>query len=284
MGKYSEIKNLEISFPAPKVLLVQFNKPHKINAVNSDTWREYGKVFETAAKDPNVNAIVLAGKGHKGFCAGLDLKDEKGFQEISGEGPDSSQKVDVSRRAIYTRNTIREFQRAIKASYDCPKPVIGIAHGVSFGLAIDVLSNVDIRYAVSDVQFSVREIIIGMAADIGSLQQLPRIVGNQSWVRDIVYTGRIFNADEALKQGFVSEVFATLDEALEHSIKLAKQMADYSPVALQGAKESLNYAMEHSLDEGLDQIANYNAYALQHDFMVGIKGTLAKKKPTYSKL
>lgn len=280
MEKYSEIKELAISFAAPSVLLIEFNKPQKINAVNSKTWRDYGKVFTIAARDPNVNAIVLAGKGPKGFCAGLDLKDEEGFSEISGGGSN----IEPSRKAIYMHRHIREFQNAIKASYDCPKPVIGVAHGISLGLAIDVLTNVDIRLASKDTQFSVREIVIGMAADIGTLQQLPRVVGNQSWVRELVYTGRFFSAAEALQQGLVSHVYDTKEETLAEAIKLAKQLASYSPVALQGAKESLNFAMEHTLDEGLNQIANYNSTALQTDFFTGIQATLAKKQPKYHKL
>ncbi|VVT44506.1 uncharacterized protein SAPINGB_P000439 [Magnusiomyces paraingens] len=277
-SKYAQISQLAVSFAAPQVLLVEFNKPHKINAVDAKTWRDYARIFAIASTDPDVNAIVVAGQGERGFCAGLDLKDTEGFNEISGQA------TEPSRKAIKSRAHIREFQEAIKSAYDCPKPVIGVAHGISIGLAMDILTNVDIRLAAADTKFSVREIAIGMAADIGTLQQLPRLVGSHSWVREIVFTGRFFGADEALKQGLVSYVYPTAAAAKEAAIKLATQLAQYSPVGLQGAKESLNYAAEHTLEDGLKQIAAYNSFALQTDFYEGISATLEKRKARYEKL
>lgn len=275
MSAYAQFSQLAVSTPAPGVLLVEFNKPHKINAVNTATWRDYARVFARAATDPDVNAIVVAGRGERGFCAGLDLQDTQALTD---------QETEPSRRALYLRAHIREFQEAIRAAYDCPKPVIGVAHGVSLGLAMDILTNVDIRIAAADTRFSVREMAIGMAADIGTLQQLPRVVSSQSWVREIVYTGRFFGADEALRHGLVSYVYPSAEEAKAKAIDLAAELAQSSPVAMQGAKEALNFAAEHTLDDGLKQIANYNMVALQTDMPLGIKATLSKTKPKYEKL
>lgn len=273
--KYSQFNELSVSFAAPRVLHVQFNKPKKLNAVGEKTWRQYRKVFETAGNDPNVAAIIVSGQG-RAFCSGLDLTDAGSVMGMED--------LDASRRAIRLKPFIKDFQQAIKAAYDIKKPVIGVAHGVSYGLAIDILSNVDIRFATNGTRFSVREIAIGMAADIGSLQQLPRIVGNHSWLREIVYTGREFSAEEALNHGLVSRVYSTQEESLNAAIDLAKQFAEYSPVALYGAKHSLNYSIDHTLEDGLDHIAEFNSYAIQTDLAVGISAQLSKKKPIYGKL
>ncbi|KAF5099178.1 hypothetical protein D0Z03_001074 [Geotrichum reessii] len=282
MSDYSKFDQLAVTLQPSGVLHIALNKPKKLNAVNKAVWRQYGAVFAQAAHDPNVLSIVVSGNG-RAFCSGLDLTSAK--QDLfTASGSDADEKLDPSRRALRFMPFIKDFQNAIKASYTINKPVIGVAHGVSYGLAIDILSNVDIRVAARNTRFSVREISIGMAADIGSLQQLPRIVGNHSWLRELVYTGREFSADEALTQGFLSHVYDTPEIALAEAFKLAEHIAQHSPVALYGIKQSLNYAIEHSLDEGLDQIAVFNSFALETDLKVGVTAALSKKPAKYSKL
>lgn len=269
---YSQFKEVAAAVPVDGVLHVEFNKPKKLNAVNAATWREYGNVLRLAATDNDVRAVVVSGQG-RAFCAGLDISD-----------PEPQHSEDFSRRALSRYNFIREFQNAIKTAYDLNKPVIGVAHGVSYGLAIDLLCNVDIRFAAKGTRFSIREVVIGMAADIGTLQLMPRVVGNSSWVRELAFTGREFSAEEALQQGFVSRVYETQDEAVKAALDLAKQLAAYSPLATHGIKQSLNYAADHSLEDGLKQIAEYNSYAIETDLKVGIGAVLAKKRAVYSKL
>lgn len=278
MSDYTKFDQLAVTLQPSGVLHVALNKPKKLNAVNEAVWRQYGAIFAQAAHDPNVLAIVVSGNG-RAFCSGLDLTSAK--QDLASG---SDEKLDPGRRALRFMPFIKDFQNAIKASYTINKPVIGVAHGVSYGLAIDILSNVDIRVAARNTRFSVREISIGMAADIGSLQQLPRIVGNHSWLRELVYTGREFSADEALAQGFLSHVYDTPEIALAEAFKLAEHIAQHSPVALHGSKQSLNYAIEHSLEEGLDQIAVFNSFALETDLKVGVTAALSKKQAKYSKL
>lgn len=275
MSNYSQFTEVTVGFATPGVLHIQLSKPKKLNAVGEKTWRQYGQALETAALDPEVTAIVISGQG-RCFCAGLDLHD-------AGLSVESETK-DPARKGIRNIKFIKDFQDAIKAAYDIKKPVIGVAHGVSYGLAIDMLSNMDIRFAAKDTRFSVREIVIGMAADIGSLQQLPRIIGNQSWLREVIFSGREFSAAEALHHGFVSRVFDTQEETLKAAIEFASQLTNYSPVALHAIKKSLNYAADHTLQEGLDQIAEFNAFAVETDLMAGITAHLQKKKPVYEKL
>ena len=129
--------------------------------------------------------------------------------------------------------------------------MICVLHGISIGIAIDIASACDIRIASQSSEFSIKEVDIGIAADLGTLQRFPRIVANDSWTRELALTGRFFSADEALKHGFVSNVQESKDKALEKAISLAKVIAVKSPVAVQGTKALLEYSRDHSVREGL---------------------------------
>jgi delta(3,5)-delta(2,4)-dienoyl-CoA isomerase len=162
--------------------------------------------------------------------------------------------------------------------------VIAAVHGVAYGLAIDIMSACDIRYASEDSKLSIREIEIGMAADIGTLQRLPKIVNNIGWLKEISFTGRVFGPREAEQQGLVNQVFATKDATVEAAIKLAANIAEKSPVAVFGVKKSINYALDHSISDSLEQIAEFNAHGLGQDFITGIMAALSKEKAVYPKL
>ena len=122
--------------------------------------------------------------------------------------------VDAARRGMMFRELIERFQAAISSLEVCERPVIGVSHGYVIGLGIDILSAVDIRYTSQDARFSIREAAIGLAADIGTLQRLPKAVGNDSLARELALTARDFDAAEAKELGFVSKVFPSQQEAL----------------------------------------------------------------------
>lgn len=123
-------------------------------------------------------------------------------------------------------------------------------HGISIGLAIDIACCADIRFCSKDVKFSVKEVDIGLAADIGTLSRLPKIVGNHSWVKEVCLSARFFGAEEALAVGFVSQVLDDKAKAIEAATKLATLIASKSPVAVQGTKEILNYSRDSSVADG----------------------------------
>jgi len=101
------------------------------------------------------------------------------------------------------------------------------------------------------VKLSIKEVDIGLAADLGTLQRFPRLVGNESWTRELALTGRYFSAQEALEKGFVSVVCETKDEALGKGLEIAKIIASKSPIAVQGTKSLLDYSRDHSIREGI---------------------------------
>lgn len=163
--------------------------------------------------------------------------------------------------------------------------VICVLHGISIGLAIDISCTADVRICTSDARLAVKEVDIGLAADIGTLARLPKIVGSMSWVKDVCLSARDFSADEALAAGFVSRVHATKGEAVSAAVATAATLAGKSPVAVQGTKELLNHARDRDVASSLRYTQVWNAAALQgDDFGRAIMSGLKKTKPRFEKL
>lgn len=140
----------------------------------------------------------------------------------------------------------------------CQKPVIACVHGFCVGGGVDLMTACDIRYCTQDAWYSVKEVDIGLAADIGTLQRFPKIVGNDSLVRELVYTARKFTSEEANKLGLVSKIVPDYDALMKAGFELAKEIASKSPVAVQGSKINLIYSRDHSVEESLKFIVCFS--------------------------
>ncbi|EHK25508.1 uncharacterized protein TRIVIDRAFT_167760 [Trichoderma virens Gv29-8] len=242
-------------------------------------WLEFGRVFQQLSADADVRAVVLSGAGDKAFTAGLDV------QSASQDSTLMSDQKDPARKAKGMRAQIEEFQSSIGAMEKCEKPVICAMHGIALGLAIDISCTADIRICASNTRFAVKEVDIGLAADIGTLARLPKIVGSTSWVKDVCLTARDFSAQEALAVGFVSQVHESKEKTVQVAIDLAANIAEKSPVAVQGTKELLNHARDHSTVDTLRYTQLWNSVALQGaDFPAAILSVLKRQKPTFAKL
>lgn len=180
---------------------------------------------------------------------------------------------------------MRIFATATHSTTNRCLAVICVLHAISLGLAIDIACCADIRLAAQNTRFAVKEVDIGLAADIGTLARLPKIVGSTSWVKDVCLSARDFTAQEALQVGFVSAVHDDKDKAVEAALEMATRIAEKSPVAVQGTKELLNYGRENSTAASLRYTSVWNSVALQAgDMPAAIMGVFSKKKPTFEKL
>lgn len=235
------------------VVTVTLNRPDKLNAMGEDFWREIVDVFTWINNEPKARVVILAAHG-KHFCTGIDLHYLMALAAQMGQ--------EVGRNALYLREQIKRLQQAVNMVQECKKPVIAAVHGYCLGGAVDLISACDMRYCSADATFAISEIDIGMAADLGSLQRLPNLIG-QGQVRELAYTGRKVDAAEAEKIGLVNQVFADQAQMRSELHRLAAQIASKSPVAIQGTKQMLDYALEHSLTEGLEHVATWNAAMLQ---------------------
>lgn len=190
-------------------------------------------------------------------------------------------KLDVARKAFSLHEHIDDFQRAISSIANCQKPVIAAIHGLCIGLGVDISSACDIRLAAENAIFSIAEVNVGLAADIGTLQRFPKIIGNDSTARELALTGRKFGADEALRIGFISQVVkGSRLEVEEAAIKLAREIARKSPIAVLGTKRIMNFSRDHSVQEGLDYTAAWNMSMLQsQDMQESLQAWGSKGKP-----
>jgi delta(3,5)-delta(2,4)-dienoyl-CoA isomerase len=158
-------------------------------------------------------------------------------------------------------------------------------HGITLGLGLDISTCADIRICTSDVKFAVKEVDIGLAADIGTLSRLPKIVGSFSWVKDVSLSARFFGGEEALRVGLVSHVLENKATAIAKALELASLLAEKSPIAVQGTKELLNHARDNKLADSLRYTGVWNSAAIQtSDVERAMLSGLKKTKPRFEKL
>lgn len=246
-------------------------------------WLEMGRLFTQLSDDPNVRSIVLSGAGEKAFTTGLDVQ-----AATTGllSNINTSQ-ADTARKAVQMRRFVSQFQECINAVERCEKPVIVAMHGYCFGLAIDLSTAADVRVCSSDAKFSVKEVDIGMAADIGTLSRLPKIVGSLGWVKEVSLTARTWGGEEAKQVGFANEVYSHGGKgaAVRGALGLAGLIAEKSPVAVQGTKELLNWSRDRGVADGLRYTTVWNSAALQTgDMPQALLSGVKKRTPTFEKL
>ncbi|KAL4953529.1 ClpP/crotonase-like domain-containing protein [Aspergillus filifer] len=275
-------KHFNLTFPQEYVAHIEINRPNQLNAFFEAMWLELASLTTKLSADPSVRAILISGAGDKAFTAGLDVKAaSQGLLSDSSTTKD----IDPARKAVHLRREIGTFQDCFTTLEKCEKPVIVVMHGFSFGLAIDLSSAADVRFCTEDVKFAVKEVDIGLAADVGTLSRLPKIVGNFGWVKDVALTARVFGAEEAMRVGFVSKIFESKSKAVKGAIELASLMASKSPVAVQGTKELLNWSRDHTVQDGLRYTTIWNSAALQtSDVQSALLSGIQKRKPTFEKL
>lgn len=284
--------NLYVDQASPHVLIVALSRPRKRNALNSRLWKEIGQVFNQVGRtEPfsTVRSVLLVGEG-KAFCAGIDIMDASFFpktpamKRLLGEADSNQDETyDAARVGLKFLPLLRDMQACFTALEQCPVPVVAAIHGSCIGAGIDLVTAADVRLATADSTWSVREVALGLAADVGTLQRLPKICGNQAWVRTVCLTGRNFDGKEALDQGLVTgQSYASKEEVWNAGLELCRTIARHCPVAVRGTKQSLVYSRDHSVKEGLEHIAAYNMLALQSPQMIeGVQAGLTGQKPRY---
>ncbi|ELT88828.1 hypothetical protein CAPTEDRAFT_153757 [Capitella teleta] len=274
-----KFETLKVTSPKEFVYEVTLNRPDALNSMNKEFWYEIPACFNQISADPNCRVVVLTASGRL-YTAGLDLTG-------LGDTLTFENDMDPARIALKITNGIRDFQKTFTAIEKCDKPVIAAIHNACIGGGVDLITSCDIRYCTKDAFFQIKEVDIGLAADVGTLQRLPKIVGNDSLVRELVYTARRFQSDEALSFGLVSRVFPDRDACVSGAIEMAELIASKSPVAVTGSKVNLVYSRDHTVQEGLDFVASasWNGCMVQtKDVMEAVMASMQKSTAKFSKL
>jgi len=253
-----------------KVAEVFLDRPEKSNAMGPDLWPELRDVFGKIDTDPEVRAVVVGGVG-KNFCAGLDLAaSAQEFGGAMGSGDMSS-----------VFHHILGLQEALNVIEECKKPVIAAIHRACIGGGLDLVAACDVRLCTEDARFSLREARVAMIADLGSLNRLPAIIG-QGHTRELAFTGKDIDAGRALRINLVNDVYPDREKCLQAARELAAEMATAAPLAVQGAKEVLNYSRDKSIRDGLHYAAARSCLILKSgDIMEAFKAFMEKRRPEF---
>lgn len=257
------------------IATITLNNPDKANALGEDFWTECADVFERLNHDPDVRVAIIASTG-KHFTSGIDL----GYLQSLMPAQDA----DPARAMDQMRRKIKFLQSSFEAIDQCRVPVLAAVQGGCFGAGVDLVSACDIRYGCADSFFIIQEINIGMVADVGTLQRMPRQIPD-GVMRELAYTGRKYLAEEAKANGFITHVADNHDDLLRHVKGIAQEIAAKSPLAVSGSKVMLNHTRDHDLNSGLDYIAAWNAGMLSfEDVIKGATAALSKSKAEFDDL
>ncbi len=251
------------------------SNPEKANAMTKAFWDEIKQVMEELDENPEARVVILSGEG-KHFTSGIDLNMLMGLKA-------DLDRFDCTGRARENlRRGVLQLQSSFTAIEKCRKPVLAAIHGACIGGGIDMITACDMRYCCDDSYFTIKEIEIGMVADVGTLQRLPKIIGD-GIARELAYTGRKVSGQEAEKIHLVNRSYATREEMMEEVLKIAQSIADKSPLSVRGTKEMILYTRDHSVEDSLNYIATWNAAMLfSNDLTEAMTSQMMKKQANFA--
>ena len=246
-----------------KIGHIRMIRPDKANSMVASFWRDLPEIVDGLSASGSVRAIVLSAEGRH-FCSGMDLS-VFGSDDTIGQSGDSAG-GHRSRRNERFRSTALKLQDSFSCLERARVPVLCAIQGACIGGGIDMISAADLRYATEDAYFSIQEINIGMTADVGTLQRMPKLVA-EGIVRELAYTGRKWSVAEAQAAGFVNAVFPDHETMMASVMATAAEIASKSPMAVWGTKQTMHYTRDHSVADGLEFVANWNAAMFDTDDM-----------------
>ena len=245
------------------ILLVTFNRPKFANAFNTMMSKELTSMIEDLSMSPdNIRAIILTGSGEKAFCAGGDLKERNGMSDD-----------DWGKQHLV-------YERMIRALIDCPIPIVGAINGAAYGGGCEIAAALDFIYVSENAKFALPELGLGIIPGAGGTQNLSRAVGERR-AKELILTGRVFSAKEAVKWNLANDVFP-IDMLLEKTIEIANLISSKAPIAVKQAKQSIHKGLQMSLSDGLSfEIEAYNRTIPTKDRIEGVLAFNEKRKPKF---
>ena len=256
---------------------LRLSRGEQLNTMIPEFWSELPAIVDEISDAGRARVIVLSAEGRH-FCAGMDLAvltDGSGLEGESGE---------IGRRRAYLRLNLLHLQRSFTALEQARMPVLAAIQGACVGGGVDLVTAADCRYATADAWFSIHEINIGMTADVGTLQRLPRLIPS-GVAREYAYTGRRMPAERAHRLGLVNEVFDDHSSMMEAVTDIAAEIASKSPLAVHGTKEAINYSRDHTVEDSLRHIALWQSGMLHpEDLAESFRAQSEGRTPSYEDL
>jgi enoyl-CoA hydratase len=254
---------LALTTPAPDILAVTMNRPDVMNAMNTQMMTDLRDCFMSFYVDSDsARCIILTGAGDKAFCAGADLKERNGMTDATWR----------RQHAI--------VEQAVRAIVDCPIPVLAAVNGAAYAGGCELALACDFIYAAEHARFAQTEVALGIIPGAMGTQNLPRAIG-QRRSKELILTGRPFNATEALAWGLANRVVPGA-ELMAAALATATRIAENAPVAVRQAKKSIDKAGDLGRADGYQfEIEAYNRTVGTEDRQEGIRAFNEKRKPQY---
>lgn len=275
-GQYSSVR-IEKGVRDPFVAQVTLIGPGPHNGMGPDFWAEMPRVMAELDADPEVRAAVIAGEG-RNFSYGLDLMAMMPqFMDFlpQDKTPDASRNERIL-------DFVENMRRAIDSVASAKTPTVAAVQGRCIGGAVDLISACDVRHGAADSSYSIREVKVGIVADMGSLARLPHIIG-QGLTRELALTGRDIDAETALRYGLVTHVAEDAAGVLDSAHATAAEIAGNPPLVVRGTREVLNRGIEGQIYENNRYVATWNAgFLASADMMEAISATLEKRETRFT--
>jgi len=269
---------------ADSVAHLRMIRPERANSMIPAFWRELPAIVDDLSNRAAARVLVLSAEGRH-FCSGMDTTvfTEPGGLADTGESGSGARRS-RARAAESFRNMALDAQASFSSLEAARMPVIAAIQGACVGGGVDLVTAADLRYATEDAFFCIQEINIGMTADVGTLQRLPKLIP-AGVAAELAYTGRRMPAAQAKAVGLVNEVYPDHATMLEAVLTTAREIASKSPMAVWGTKRTLQYTRDHSVADGLDHIATWNAAMLDPaDMREAFVAQVEKRTPVYPDL
>ena len=252
---------------------LQMCRPDELNTMTAEFWSELPELVSEIDRSASARAIVISSTG-KHFSAGMDLSVFAGQSSLLGDPKVS----EVGRQRAYLSQVVQKLQGSFSALESARMPVLVAIQGGCIGGAIDMVTAADMRYATADAFFCVHEINIGMTADVGTLQRLPKIIP-EGVAREMAFTGDRMPAERAREVGLVNQIFDDHESLVSGVLEIAARIASKSPLAIWGTKEMINFTRDHSVDDSLRHIAMWQSGMFQPGDMMEEFAAKAEKRP-----
>lgn len=244
------------------VILLTLNRPEVMNSFNFDLLHALKEQIEDVRFKPEVRVIIVTGTGEKAFCSGADLKER------------------VTLSPIQVKEYIFTIRNLFTSIEQLNKPVIAAVNGIALGGGTELALASDIRIASMNASMGLTETRLAIIPGAGGTQRLPRLVGRGK-AKELIFTGRRVNAEEALQIGLVNAI-CEKDELIPEAMKMAAMICETGPIAIEQAKYAINYGLETDLHTGL--AIESNAYWVTiptEDRLEGLAAFREKRKPVY---
>ncbi|HKM60974.1 MAG TPA: enoyl-CoA hydratase-related protein [Acidisphaera sp.] len=253
---------------------IRLNRPDKRNSLTPAFWREFPDAIAELDAPGTVRALILSGEGPS-FCAGMDLS-------VFASG--LSFRMDSARARSAMIETGRALLRGVAALEAARFPTIAVVHGACLGAGLEIAAACDLRFVTADAQLRIEEINIGLMADLGALQRVPRLMP-QAIARELAYTGATLTGARAAEIGFANAALPDVGAAMARAQEAAQAIAMRSPLAVRASKDALNYARDHAIADALDRAMVMNGAVMDPGEMAeSMAARSERRSPHYADL